>query len=291
MNPDDAVYDREGPTSALPLAADLELFRARQGEARFACSPLEIEVSLGEQDLRDEDGFGFSLRFRRVIVALTLEGCELARKGRYERTLPAEDFLQLLKRVVDTSRLAKGQARGGSSNLLSSLLSTLGIELSAQAEVAASLQRGDTRTVESKINFKIVGFVASARWEIGHRELGDPSEIDGLLRGSYFNKPADGRTEDEYNPLCYLEPHGRRPYAVTVELRAKKTDCVYLPLGDKLGGETWERSNKVLIEQLLAFKMLEELNRADGFEPPEGEIILARAKLTVRSRRMQKDET
>ena len=203
--------------------------------------------------------------------------------------MPAEDFLQLLKRVIDTSRLARGEAKGGSSNLLSNLLFTLGIELSAKAEVAASLQRGDTRTVESKINFKIVRFLANARWEIGHAELGDPSEIDGLLRGSYFNKPADGRKADEYNPLCYVEPDGRRRYAVTVELRARKADCVYRPLGDESGGEAWEKGNKVLIENLLTFKMLEEQNRNDGLEPPEDEVILARAKLTVRNKRLQKD--
>jgi hypothetical protein len=138
MNAEDAVYERDGPTCALPLAAYLELFMPRQGEGRFACSPLEIEVSLGEQELSNENGFGFSLRFRRVVVALGLEGCELAREGRYERTLPAEDFVQFLKRVVDTTRFAKGEARGGASKFLSTVLSALGIELSAQAGLCAS---------------------------------------------------------------------------------------------------------------------------------------------------------
>jgi hypothetical protein len=290
MNAEDAVYDREGPACAVRFAADLELFKPRQGEGCFARSPLEIEVSLGEQDLRDEHGFGFSLRFRRVIVALTLEGCDVARQGRYERTLPAEDFAQFLKRVVDTSRFAKAQGRVGSSKILSNLLSALGIELSAQAEVAASLERGNIKTIESKVNLKIVRFVANTRWEIGHPQLGDPSAIDTLLRGMYFNKPADGRMEDEYSPLCYVEPLDRRPYTVTIELRVKKADCVYVPLGNESGGEAWEKKNKTQVERLLAVRMLEELNRADGLEPPEGEIILARARLIVKAKRRRKDE-
>jgi hypothetical protein len=193
--------------------------------------------------------------------------------------------------VVDTSRLAKAEARGGLSRILSNLFSALGVEASAHAEVAASLQRGDTKTIESKIKFKIVRFIPNTRWEIGHQELGDPSEIGNLLRGRYLNEPADGRAEDEYNPLCYVEPLDRRRYAVTVELRAKKADCHYIPLGREAGGETWEKQNKTQIQWLLAFKMLEELNCADGLEPPEGEVILARARLTVKGKRMRKDET
>ena len=110
-----------------------------------------------------------------------------------------------------------------------------------------------------------------------------------MLRGLYLNKPADGRAGDDYNPLCILNPVGRRPYAVTVELRAKKRDCVYLPLGDEPTGQAWEKRNKNQIERLLALKMLEELNRADGLDPPEGELILARAMLGVRARRRRKE--
>ncbi|MBL8659755.1 MAG: hypothetical protein JNM75_08370 [Rhodospirillales bacterium] len=288
MNTEDVAYERDEPSCAVPLAASLELFGPSQGKGCFSRSPLEIEVSVGEQNLRNGEGFGFSLHFRRVIVALLFENCELMREGRYERTLPAEDFVQFLKRVVDTSRIAKGQVKAGTTKLLSSFLSTLGIELSAQANVVGSLERGDTKTIESKINFKIVRFVAGARWEIGHEILGDPTEIDNLLRGSYFNQPADVRNEAEYYPLCFVEPVGRRPYAVTIELRAKKADCVYVPLGNEPAGDPWERKNKEAIERLLALKMLKEQNQADALQCPEDEIILARARLSARTRRAQK---
>ena len=93
MKAEDAIYEPAGSTLALPRAADLELFTPRQGEGFFDRSPLAVEVSLGDQDLRDEDGFGFSLRFRRVIIALLLEHCKLAREGRYERTCPPKTSL------------------------------------------------------------------------------------------------------------------------------------------------------------------------------------------------------
>jgi len=96
MNAEDAAYEREGPTCALKRAAELELFGPRQGEGRFACSPLEIEVSLGEQDLRDQDGFGFSLRFRRVIVALAFEGCELSGRAATSARCPPKTFSNFL---------------------------------------------------------------------------------------------------------------------------------------------------------------------------------------------------
>ena len=57
--------------------------------------------------------------------------------------------------------------------------------------------------------------------------------------------------------------------------------------GEPADGEMWEQRNKRIIEQILVLKMLKEQNRADGLEAPEGELILARARLIVRKRRLR----
>jgi hypothetical protein len=272
----------------MPFAAYLQLFLPRQGGGEFASTPLEIEVSMGDQALTDGSGSGFSLRFRRVIVALELKACQVARTDRYERTLPAEDFSQFLKRVIESSRLGKADLKGGISAAFSNILSAIGIDISAHGEIARSLQTGDTKTVESKLKFKMVRCLPGERWEIGHEILGDPLELDGLLRGRYLNNPPDD-CHDSFSPLCFLESLGRQSYSCIIELRAKKTDCVFSPIDNENNEVEWEKRNRELIQKLLALKMLAEQNRSDGLTPPEGEIVLARARLLVSRGRVREN--
>ena len=279
--PDDASFSRRGPTNAMRYAAELELFLPRQGEGRFSNAPLEIEVSLGEQEFRDKDGIGFCLRFRRVIVEIIPKYCEIERDQRYRRTLPREDFTQFLKRVVEKGRLGRVGAKAG-MNGLSKILAAVGIDMALTGEVAASLESNNTQTIESKVDFPIVRWVAAGRWEIGHSVLGDPSELDGCLKGGYFGDPGDGRTPDDYNPLCILKPRGSRDYHVDIELRAKFGDCAFRSLSDERDEEEWAKKNKEEIMRILALKLLREQNRSDGLEPPDDELILGRSRLIVK---------
>ena len=66
-----------------------------------------------------------------------------------------------------------------------------------------------------------------------------------------------------------------------MELRALKSDCVYLPGISKPAAEVWAQRNREKIENILVLKMLEEQNRADGEQNPDGEIVLPRARLFV----------
>ena len=287
-NHDDVVYSRDGPSHALEFAASLELFDPRQGFGSFERTPIEIEVSLGEQDLTDEDGFGGSIRFRRVVVALVLEDCELARDERYERTLEPEDFTQFLKRMVETSKMAKGGAKAGTSSTLSKVLSAIGLDASAHGEVEASIQSGDVKTIESKIEFKLVRFIAGTRWEVGHETLGDPLNLDGLLRGRYFHLPPDGKKDDGENHLGTVTPVGGRSYATYVELRARKADFIFSRRGAPPSGAPWAVANEEIIERLVCLREFEEQNKRDGYTLPEGEILLARARLTTKRKRRTK---
>ncbi|MEO0666727.1 MAG: hypothetical protein AAFZ99_02315 [Pseudomonadota bacterium] len=272
---------RTGPTCAARYAADLELFLPRQGQQKYDQLPLEIEVSLGEHQFSEGDGFGFSLRFRQVIVEVIMNDCEMSREGRYERKVDKEAFHHYLKRIKDKSTSKRGSVSTGISARLSQVLSALGVEASVMAEAEAQLRAGDIETLESRIDFKIVRWAGAGRWHIGHEVLGDPNELDGTLKGGYISQPKDAQSTPELSPLCVLLPLSQVGYAATVELRARKNDCVYKPLGPERNEERWERKNRSQIEHVLALKMLEEQNRRDGFQAPEGEIILSRGRINV----------
>lgn len=286
---ENARITRIGPTSAARYAADLELFLPRQGESVFSNVPFEIEVSFGEQEFTDDSGFGFKLSFRRAFIEIISDNCEISRDGRYQRTLPKEQFQHLLRRVSESSSQKKARASGGVSLKFSKLLSALGFESDLHAEVQKSIQSGDTQSFESHLNFKIVRWIGANRWQIGHETIGDPNEPSGELRGGYLTLLGDDIVDGSSNPLCFLNPIKGSKYNATVELRAKKLDCVYLPLGDERSEERWAKKNKVQIERLLTLKMLEEQNRADGLNPPEGEVVLARGSIEVsKSRTIKK---
>lgn len=285
---EEARISRIGPTSAARYAADLELFLPRQGETVFSNVPFEIEASFGEQEFTDNDGFGFKLSFRRAFIEIVPENCEISREGRYQRSLPKEQFRHLLKRVNESSSAKKARISGGVSLQFSKILSALGIETSLHGEVQKTLQSGDTQSIESHLDFKIVRWVGASRWQIGHEVIGDPSEASGELRGGYLSQLGDDVDEGSSNPLCFLIPERGSRFAATVELRARKRDCVYLPLGEERNEERWAKKNRTQIERLLTLKMLEEQNRADGLNPPEGEVVLSRGRIEVSKSRKNK---
>lgn len=282
MDETDVHYRREPVQHAARYAAALEVFPPSQGEGSFSSTPLHVEVSLGAQEFRDEHGIGFELRFRRVILDLVVEGCEIEQRDRYERTLPPEDYNHFLRRVAETSRLGEAQGSLGVTGLLNRILGSFGVEANAQSSVAAKLLSEQRSEIESRLSVKIVRWAGAGRWEIGHEIIGDPNEIDGLLKGAYLSSPGDGRNNDDSNPLCKLSPTGSDDYRVSIELRARKIDCDYRPLGAKSSGPIWGRLNKQKIEKILILKMLEEANRADDLAPPEGEVVLARASLEAK---------
>ncbi|WP_152615735.1 hypothetical protein [Leisingera sp. ANG-M1] len=278
---EDIQISRLNLTSAARYAADLEVFLPRQGETMFANLPFDVEASFGEQEFTDEDGFGFKLSFRRAFIEVIPENCEIAREGRYQRSLPREKFQHLLKRVSEDHGSRRMNASGGISLRLAKLLSAVGIESKLHAEVQRSLQSGDIQSIESQLDFKIVRWVGAGRWQIGHEVIGDPNELSGELRGGYFTPPGDEITEGALNPLCFLNPTGGNEYTAIVELRARKRDCIYQPLGEERNEARWAKKNRVQIERLLTLKMLEEQNRKDGLSPPEGEVVLARGGIVV----------
>ncbi|WP_298852238.1 hypothetical protein [uncultured Ruegeria sp.] len=283
-----ARVTRIGPNSAARFAADLEIFLPRQGESSFSNIPFEVEASFGEQDFTDEGGFGFKLSFRRVFLEVITVGCEILRDNRYQRSLPRDQFQHLLKSVSDSSSMRKASAGAGVSLQLSRVLSALGIESSAHVEAQKSINTGDFQSLESDLEFKIVRWVGANRWQIGHEVLGDPSELSGELRGGYLSPIGDGREEDSSNPLCSLGPTKNTKYSAIVELRARKRDCVYRPLGKQRNEDRWASKNRTQIERLLTLKMLEEQNRKDGLSPPEGEVVLARGSIEVAKPRKPK---
>lgn len=276
-----ARITRIGPTSAARYAADLEIFLPRQGESSFANIPFEVEASFGEQEFTDDEGFGFKLSFRRVFLEVIPEGCEILRENRYQRSLPKDQFQHLLKSVHESSGAGKANVKSGVSLRLAQVLSALGVETSAHVEVEKNIQAGNFQSVESDLEFKIVRWIGANRWQIGHEVLGDPSELSGELRGGYLSQIGDDREEGSSNPLCNLGPTKNAKYSASVELRARKLDCIYQPLGKERNEARWAKKNRNQIERLLTLKMLEEQNRRDGLAPPEGEVVLARGSIEV----------
>lgn|GEM_PF-5584872 len=281
---EDADFRVEPPACAVRYAAQLEVFPPRQGQGTFSRTPLEVEVSLGEQTFRDpasDDEVGFKLRFSRVVIEVIVDRGRISRSDRYQRTLPADEFKQHLRRFLESSRSKEGEIKGGLAIRLGRLLNVLGFNFDVSGKAARGSKRGSVESTESNLTFKLVRWVGAGRWEIGHPEFGDPREIDSLLRGAYLADPADSKTSDDYSPLCYLEPDSDTKYSAVIELRARLSDCVYIPLGKSLPEPAWALRNRHLIEKRLVEKMLQDQARAAGLEPPDGEVILARGRLDI----------
>ena len=279
---------RTSEGTVCPGAAELEVFGPRQGEESADRLAVAVEVTLGEGEYPNpeaEDGFGITLAFRRVIVALMPDRCEVDRDGRYERIVPAEEFRKAIVRQeneasgTSTEAGAEAEAQAGFE---ASWFAKLFLGIRGKAETSCSF--GDTRTVdiETVAHCAVVGVLPGHRWEIGRfiaDVLGAREGPLGVLRGSFFAQPS---TAGEGSDLCAVTATGTKGFTVTVELRAKIADCIVTPLGPEAGGSLKARMNKALIEQRLGIKFLEEKNRRKGHKPSPGEVVLARAAISVK---------
>lgn len=272
------VYKRSGPKWATPYAAYLELFLPKQGSGEYSKTPIDIEISMGDQEFTESDGFGFRLSFKRVFLTIIPRKCEVSREGRLERSIPKEEFTYLIKKIVNSSTDGELSAEGGLSNTARHLLSTIGIDIGASGKINKKSKWDDSTELQSRGEYRLVRWISAGRWEVGNEKLGDPREENGRLRGAYINPDAES---EGGRPLCFVNALENENYDVNIELSAKKKDLIYEPLGPVLNDEVWKKENRNNIEKLLLGKMLEKMNRSDGLEPAEGEVILARAKLTV----------
>jgi len=272
-----AICTRIPVTCAVRYAAELEIFPPPQGTENFDRAPLHLEVTLGRSDFQESPSgvdVGFALQFRRVIIELILDNAEIALEDRYSHSLASEVFKRSIRRTVESSSRKGAERDGGLSLNIDHIFSALKIDGKLRKKLSEEFQRGNFESIESAPPFLVVKYASGRRWEVGHSELGDPSQKDGILHGSYLSheKGPDG----QYSPLCYISPLEDGPYGVSVELRASLTDCVYTPTGVIWNEEKWMKRNRERIERRLVTKMLQEQNRADGYDPPPGEVILAR---------------
>jgi len=290
--PDYALISISEPEFAFPNTATIELYEPEDEEKLFSCCPLLVDLFIGDEPIYPggEKRAGFTLRFKRVFLALALRECTVDRKQRYEYVLPTEDFNQVLQRVVENSKSGEVGAKAQTNTILKSLLSAFGLDAEAKVNVEASIKSGKIDTLDSKLKFKLVRCISNRRWEIGHEFLGDPTEMDSLLRERYLHKSNYGEPEDKRPPLCLMKPKGRKPYIIDVELRARKSDCVYVPISSRsVRGQSHSKKEK--IEELYVLKVLETQNRRDGFVLPRGEVVLARSVLKVRRKRTSRKKS
>lgn len=280
----DARVVHYSPDHAVKYAAQLAFSPPRQDRGgEFESMPLEAVVTFGEQEFREQDGFGFSLRFRRAVLALYLLRCNIFPGSEYERTLSNDESMQVFRRTNDID-FAGGA--GASVNVgVNSQIPLLGIfaKGGAKADYTADMKRRELEVERFSKKYKIVGKIPNNRWEIGTQKHGDPTTESGCLHNMYFLPPGDTPLDSEtgYSPLCIVGPNGKDNYAITAELRVRKADCVYIPHTAKNEKCSDINSNKLVMEKLVATKMLEEQNRRDGFDPPEGELIIARGRIYV----------
>lgn len=268
------------PVCAVPYAAELEVFPSESVLLPARSVPIDAQVSFGSEEFIDSGRSeeGFRLSFRRAIVEVRVHQARISQQNRYERTLPKEQFCQIVNKISEESGIGKGKVDGGLSAAIRAVMAVFGVDFRAAASIERSMRKGDILSVEGENPFKLVRYVAAGRWEIGHEEFGDPTELDGLLRGSYIRTQPH---ESENAALCHIENVNEAGFEVTIELRVKFADCDYVPLGSMVPKEHWRRINKAVVEKQLVMKMLQEDGRAYGFTPPEGEVILARAGLSA----------
>lgn len=276
---------REHPTHAVPQAAELTLGFPRQDHDDLCQVPLKANVILGQQTFKEGD-FGFTLRFRSVYVALRCERCTVSGDMRYIRSIPREDFVRAIKKELKRTNDAGAGGRAGvDSSLLSRLLPLLGFHAEIHGKAEISSANAVDELLERVTVARIVTPLPDATWCIGLEGLGDPQQHAWFLEGTYLSQSPDVIwMEDDDPPLCLLEPGDGATFTVTIELRARDAEgsCAYLPLGRSREDEDWVKDNKERIERLLLLKQLREQNHQDGLDPPEGELILARGRLSLR---------
>lgn len=273
-----------------PYAAALEVFRPRQGEESIDQLPVSLEVTLGDQEFIDPeatDGFGVVLSFRRVIIALYPEGCEVAQSGRYERTIASDVFLKAIseQRNTATDTAASATVEGG-VGVEASWFAKFKLGAFSKAEAAHARKNAKAVSIDAVAQCAIVSIMPQHRWEIGRfieDATGEREGPLGVLRGSFFDDPSTGG--EGGTDLCIVTATGKKGLKVTVELRARIADCILMPQGQQMEGRALHHLNKALIEQRLGVKMIEERNRKRGLTPPPGEVILARGSVSVKPER------
>ena len=281
---DDLEFTIEHTTHALPHAAGLKIWPPSQGSsANFNEIPIDAEVSFHRQHHRDETGFGFDVKFKNAILDFYLSGGQIKKVGQYEKSLSDQEFLRSLQKVAERNSSFGGKLGFQSKLSLKSVIEKAGFDAHAAGHIESQVSKGSIESFKSQLGKKIVKKIPQDRWRIGHEPFGEPREIDGALNGAYFWEAGDGRgQEDEANQVCLIEPLHGDQYSIEMEVRAKRGDFIYIPIGEQINEEKWKKRNKEKIEKFIIERMLQESNKKDGIPPPEDEVVLARTLITVK---------
>ena len=279
-----AVLERVSKQDFFPRAAEIVAFRV-QG-APFAKFPLLMDVLFGEEMIVDDAGFGFEVKFRRCSLILTLQRCEIAsQSGRYRKTLEQEEFSHFIERLITSNVGIDAHAGVSSDGVLTNILSSIGINVSAGASITSTLKDVKDKKYTSKIGYRIVDPRPANAWQIGHQHIGDPRSIDQALAGQYFHEPADGQgsIDDYANAVCTLQPLGvSRTFVISAELRARHQDCVYSTVQNDKPGTFDYVKNKERIEKIVLLKSIQKQQQEAGLAVMPGEFVLSRSVIKVR---------
>ncbi len=97
--PKPARVERRDHVDAFPSGVQLVTFVNQGGD--FLELPIQVDVIFGEEQVRDESGFGFAVKFRKCFLRLNLDRCQIVSSThRHQATLPPEDFVQLGERTI-----------------------------------------------------------------------------------------------------------------------------------------------------------------------------------------------
>ena len=284
---------------AFPRGVQLVTFVNQGGN--FLELPIQVDLIFGEEQVRDETGFGFALRFRKCFLRLNLERCQIVSSThRYQTTLPPEDFVQLVKRTIQKSRDTSGKIGASVDGLLSKILSSVGLEGTLGGSIEKTMQNLESDEYKSTIKYRIVEPTAGDSWRIGHEVLGDPRTLDQTLSGQYFRDiPDNSKGEGENGAaLCAVGPDSvsQKTYEVGVMVSCTFKDGVYLPLSenDEDNAERpsvdWNSVNRLKIEKLMILKSIRDDQVKNGWDVREGEFILSHAKVKIRTSDDQLDK-
>lgn len=278
---------------AFPRGAQLTAF-VNQGSS-FVELPIEIDVIFGEEQVKDHHGFGFVLRFRKCFLRLTFKRCSINSSStpRYQKTLPPEDFVQLVKRTILKNSTASGKAGLSIDGLLAKVLASVGLEATAGASFQKTVEALDNEDCKSQIKYRIVEPVAGNSWRIGHEVLGDPRTLDQCLSGEYFREHSDpaGPNDKSSNTLCCVQPDtdSQKTYEIEMFLSSSIKDCTYLPIKEDDEKDTlipeWAQNNMNKIEKAIQLKAIRNAQIESDWDVREGEFILSAAFLKVKSER------
>ena len=271
------------------LAASID-FSDIQG-ATFGAQPINVDAYFDEEQFFyvGSKESGFTLKFRRCDLLLMIDGGEITSPpALYRRTLPPEDFKSLMTKTLQAHASTGGKAALGLGKSFEAILSTVGIDLSAEASAAASRDTNRSEETTRVVRYRIVDPIGKDRWQIGHECLGDPNSIDGALHGSYFREIPDDRDpekldESSITSLGTMLVNEKRKYVyLEIELRARFQDCIFLPFGeDAPGKDGVEDVRKSKIEKAITLKALQKMQKNSGFSMRAYEFIVSRCSIKM----------